>query len=172
MTSHPGPGWYPDPENSAGKVRWWDGGRWTSAVAPRQAPPPPVEEPKPGFVPYATAPPQQQQPVEFDASVPPRPGTQVPSDCVWAEIPHPGPLPRGGKFGDLASRMQALGTIAGRTEREIISFVGAPHSRSGAGGNGSYILQWIKIGAFSGSSHYVLSFDRYGVCWGITHESN
>jgi len=126
-------------------------------------------EPMEGFVPYATAPPMHQQPIAFDASTPPRPGTQVPSDCVWAQIPHPGPIPKGGRFGDTASRMRALGTIAGRTKREIVAFVGAPNARNGTG-DGNYILQWIKIGAWSGSSHYVLSFDRYGVCWGIDHE--
>ncbi|MBX9151978.1 DUF2510 domain-containing protein [Rhodococcus qingshengii] len=135
------------------------------------APQSPLGEPEPmeGFVPYATAPPQHQQPIEFDASTPPHPGTQVPSDCVWAQIPHPGPIPKGSRFGDTASRMRALGTIAGRTEREITAFVGAPNARNGTG-DGNYILQWIKIGAWSGSSHYVLSFDRYGVCWGIDHE--
>lgn len=122
-----------------------------------------------GFVPYATATPQHQAPVEFDSSTPPQEGTRVPADCVWAEIPHPGPIPRGRKFGDTASRMVALGTIAGRTEREIVSFVGPPNSRNSIG-NGGYILQWIKISAWSNSSHYVLRFDRYGVCWGIDHE--
>ncbi|NMM83092.1 hypothetical protein B2J88_01695 [Rhodococcus sp. SRB_17] len=122
-----------------------------------------------GFVPYATAPPQHLQPVEFDASTPPQPGTQVPADCVWAQIPHPGPIPRGKIFGDTSSRMQALGIIAGRTEHEIVSFVGPPNSRNSTG-DGDYILQWIKISAWSNSSHYVLRFDRYGVCWGIDHE--
>lgn len=65
--------------------------------------------------------------------------------------------------------MAALGTIAGRTEREIVSFVGPPNSRSGTG-DGGYILQWIKISSFN-QSHFVLSFDKYGVCWGVQHES-
>jgi hypothetical protein len=52
---------------------------------------------------------------------------------------------------------------AGVVVVDVLAFVGAPNARNGAG-DGNYILQWIKTGAWSGSSHYVLSFDRYGVC--------
>lgn len=31
------PGWYPDPDGS-GRARYWDGGRWTDALAPQGAP--------------------------------------------------------------------------------------------------------------------------------------
>ncbi|MFD3425323.1 DUF2510 domain-containing protein [Nocardia fluminea] len=162
------PGWYPDPQDITASHRWWDGARWTDAVLPQPAPPS-QQATTPGFVPYATATAAAAPTVTFDASTPPRPGTQVPADCVWAEIQHPGPPARRPAFGDTSSRMAALGTIAGRTEREIVSFVGPPNSRSGVG-DGGYILQWIKVASFS-HSHFVLSFDKYGVCWGVQHES-
>lgn len=32
----PGGGWYPDPQNPRGSLRWWDGQRFTEHTSPRQ----------------------------------------------------------------------------------------------------------------------------------------
>jgi len=40
----PNPGWYPDPDG-IGVQRYWDGAKWTDAVAPRGQPPPPGQLP-------------------------------------------------------------------------------------------------------------------------------
>lgn len=85
------------------------------------------------------------------------------------EFPHPGPLPKPPRFGDLPTRLGKMGIVRGRTEAEIVSWIGPASSRSAAGG-GTYLLQWQNTAAYSRSWHYALIFDSNGVCGGITHE--
>ncbi|WP_416383251.1 DUF2510 domain-containing protein [Nocardioides sp. Leaf374] len=53
--STPGPGWHQDPARPAGHLRYWDGRRWTEAVAT----PPPAAAGRPA--PYAAPPPLAQR---------------------------------------------------------------------------------------------------------------
>ncbi|KQP65251.1 DUF2510 domain-containing protein [Nocardioides sp. Leaf285] len=54
--STPGPGWHQDPARPAGHLRYWDGRRWTEAVAT----PPPAAAGRPA--PYAAPPPRPTRP--------------------------------------------------------------------------------------------------------------
>ena len=92
------------------------------------------------------------------------------SPSFAAQFPHPGPMPKMPRFGGLAHRFSAMGTLAGRTRAEIESVVGPPQSWSGVG-PGQQLLQWQHIDAESGY-HIALVFDDNGVCGGVTHESS
>lgn len=69
-----------------------------------------------------------------------------------------------------------MGNPTGRTASEIQGALGRAESQS-VFGDGNFILQWIQvwngqIGTFSSrDSHFALEFDRYGVCVGISHQS-
>lgn len=107
-------------------------------------------------------------PLEFDATRPPQPGQAVPIDSVWAEHPYPGPPPAKLR-GSAPQKLVQLGALRGRPLQEIQAILGAASSSSSAG-DGMTLLQWQKITAYSGSYHYAMIFDRYGVCAGLTHE--
>jgi hypothetical protein len=63
----------------------------------------------------------------------------------------------------LQHKFQALGTLKGLSEAQIIAAVGAPRSRSAM--QGGYLLQWMATGY-----HIALIFDTQGICGGVSHE--
>ena len=70
----------------------------------------------------------------------------------------------------LPNKFVQMGTIAGRSVKEILEVVGPPSSTSSPG-PGLTLLQWIRTGSFLGGFHIALIFDSYGVCGGVTHQS-
>ncbi|MFP5416327.1 MAG: DUF2510 domain-containing protein [Actinomycetes bacterium] len=46
----PQPGWYPDPDGTPQRLRYWDGQRWTEHVQGTPPPAPPVRNPRPVLV--------------------------------------------------------------------------------------------------------------------------
>ncbi|UZF54646.1 hypothetical protein LH935_18120 [Gordonia polyisoprenivorans] len=130
---------------------------------------PPPPEPPANFVPYAAdvAPPAARG-YTFDTSTPPQPGDRVPPDCVWSQIPYPGPLPRGARSLLRVSRVMSIDPVA-RPVNQLTWVLGDPTART-EHPDGSFTLQWQKMTPAKGSSyHIVLSFDRYGVCESLNH---
>jgi hypothetical protein len=71
----------------------------------------------------------------------------------------------------LKKRFRRLGTIAGRTRKEIVEVVGPPSGVSSLP-EGKVLLQWMGSGA-AGAYHIALVFANQGehaVCEGINHE--
>ena len=64
----------------------------------------------------------------------------------------------------LAQRFASLGTLAGKSESEIVASVGRWTSRS-AIGEGRYSLQWLRA-----NYHIALLFTQDGICEGVSHE--
>lgn len=106
----------------------------------------------------------------FKADHPPRFGATVPADCVWATTPYPGPLKINAKSAMLrVNRIAALDPIA-RPLKQIISCIGKPDAVS-THADGTFLHQWQKTHPARGNSyHLALTFDRYGVCSGITQK--
>lgn len=132
------------------------------------APPEPEEIDIPeGFVPYGTQPATPQQPA-FRPTHAPGPGEPVPADCVWASVPHPGPLPRGAlRASSKIKGMRKLGNPAGRLLVEIRGVLGSESAVSTLG-NGDLLYQWEgKHTNWRQAYHYSMTFDRYGVCAGL-----
>ena len=63
----------------------------------------------------------------------------------------------------LRRKFVALGTLSGKSRREIEAAVGTPNSVS-AMPNG-LLLQWMASGY-----HIALIFDNEGICQGVSHE--
>jgi len=72
--------------------------------------------------------------------------------------------------GTVPNRIRAIGTLRGRPASEIISALGLPHTFSVLA-DGSRLQQWIKFGTYTGHYHYVLRFDPYDICIGITKQT-
>ena len=85
------------------------------------------------------------------------------------KYPHPGTMPTISAM-TLQNKFVQMGTLAGRTQEEIISVVGSPNTTSSPG-PGLTLMQWIRVGSFVGSFHIALIFDKNGVCGGVTHQS-
>lgn len=123
-----------------------------------------------GYVPAARPPQRWSSKPSFNADHPPRRGSTVPQDCVWATTPYPGPLKNKAKNAMFkASRAAALDPIA-RPLKEIISALGKPNSTS-TNPDGTFMHQWQATHPAKGNSYHVaLIFDRYGVCSGIAQQ--
>lgn len=106
----------------------------------------------------------------FDPFKPISEDNPIPPDSIWATAPYPGPLPKEAFRGPVPRRIRAIGKLRGRPASEIISVLGPPHTISGLA-DGGRLRQWIKFSAYSGSYHYVLRFDRYDLCIGITKQT-
>ena len=65
----------------------------------------------------------------------------------------------------LRKRFVALGTLKGRTRREIVKAVGEASSET-ALPDGRTLLQWRATGY-----HIALLFEKNGRCYGVTHEN-
>jgi hypothetical protein len=85
------------------------------------------------------------------------------------KFPHPGTMPTISAM-TLQNKFVQMGTLAGRTQQEIINVVGPPNTTSSPG-PGLILLQWIRVGSFVGGFHIALIFDENGVCGGVTHQS-
>jgi len=66
---------------------------------------------------------------------------------------------------DLRKRFIALGSLTGRTRREIEKAVG-PAAQETALPDGRTLLQWRATGY-----HIALVFEKNGRCFGVTHEN-
>ena len=64
----------------------------------------------------------------------------------------------------LANKFKKLGTLTGKSYKEIAAAVGAENSHSAIAGGS--IRQWIRVGL-----HIALRFDENDVCLGVTHET-
>ena len=65
----------------------------------------------------------------------------------------------------LRKRFVALGTLKGRTRKEIVKAVGQPASEAVLP-DGRILLQWRATGY-----HIALVFEKNGRCFGVTHEN-
>jgi hypothetical protein len=65
----------------------------------------------------------------------------------------------------LRKRFVALGTLKGRTRKEIVKAVGEPATVT-ALPDGRTLLQWRATGY-----HIALVFEKNGRCFGVTHEN-
>ncbi len=65
----------------------------------------------------------------------------------------------------LRRRFVALGTLKGRTRREIVKAVGEPSIETPLP-DGRTLLQWRATGY-----HIALVFEQNGRCFGVTHEN-
>jgi hypothetical protein len=65
----------------------------------------------------------------------------------------------------LRKQFVALGTLTGRTRREIVKAVGEPGSETTLA-DGRTLLQWRATGY-----HIALVFEKNGRCFGVTHEN-
>jgi hypothetical protein len=65
----------------------------------------------------------------------------------------------------LRKQFVALGTLKGRTRREIVKAVGEPATET-ALPDGRTLLQWRATGY-----HIALVFEQNGRCFGVTHEN-
>jgi hypothetical protein len=65
----------------------------------------------------------------------------------------------------LRKRFVALGTLKGRTRREIVKAVGEPSTETPLP-DGRTLLQWRATGY-----HIALVFEKNGRCFGVTHEN-
>jgi hypothetical protein len=65
----------------------------------------------------------------------------------------------------LRKRFVALGTLTGRTRKEIVKAVGQPATET-ALPDGRTLLQWRATGY-----HIALVFEKNGRCFGVTHEN-
>jgi hypothetical protein len=65
----------------------------------------------------------------------------------------------------LRKRFVALGTLKGRTRKEIIKAVGQPSIETELP-DGRTLLQWRATGY-----HIALLFEKNGRCFGVTHEN-
>jgi hypothetical protein len=181
-TEHPSTaGWYPN----NGVLQWWDGSEW-GATAPGL---PSLEQFAASHEEYrwvemgsltsrlddtafvermklATA---VLPDVLFSADEPPASGSKVPTDCVWASSPYPGPVPRAATLvSKMSKRFQALGNLRGRTLAEIVAVVG-PLAASVEAPDGTSKRTWQQ-GGFLGIWRVQLKFDRYDVCMGVVTE--
>jgi len=64
----------------------------------------------------------------------------------------------------LRKRFVSLGSLKGRTRKEIVKVVGQPGTET-ALPDGRTLLQWRATGY-----HIALVFERNGRCFGVTHE--
>jgi hypothetical protein len=65
----------------------------------------------------------------------------------------------------LHKRFVALGTLKGRTRKEIVKVVGEPTSETTLP-DGRTLLEWRATGY-----HIALLFEKNGRCFGVTHEN-
>ncbi len=65
----------------------------------------------------------------------------------------------------LRKRFIALGTLKGRTRKEIVKAVGQPATETTLP-DGRTLLQWRATGY-----HIALVFEKNGRCFGVTHEN-
>ena len=65
----------------------------------------------------------------------------------------------------LRKRFVALGTLKGRTRKEIVKAVGQPATETPLP-DGRTLLQWRTTGY-----HIALVFEKNGRCFGVTHEN-
>ena len=65
----------------------------------------------------------------------------------------------------LRKQFVALGSLKGRTRREIVKAVGEPATET-ALPDGRTLLQWRTTGY-----HIALVFEKNGRCFGVTHEN-
>jgi len=65
----------------------------------------------------------------------------------------------------LRKRFVALGTLKGKTRREIVKAVGEPGTETTLP-DGRTLLQWRATGY-----HIALVFEKNGRCFGVTHEN-
>jgi hypothetical protein len=66
---------------------------------------------------------------------------------------------------DLRRRFIALGSLKGRTRRDIVKAVGEPATETTLP-DGRTLLQWRATGY-----HIALVFEKNGRCFGVTHEN-
>ncbi len=66
---------------------------------------------------------------------------------------------------ELRKQFIALGSLKGRTRREIVKAVGEPATET-ALADGRTLLQWRTTGY-----HIALVFEKSGRCFGVTHEN-
>jgi hypothetical protein len=100
----------------------------------------------------------------------PTQGDLVPLNCAWAFVLHPGSFPSDpGGFAAIDKKFVAMGTLVGRTFHEIEAVAGPPMTRVAF--VGGFNAVWGKTG-FLSIWQIALQFDPYGVCVGITAETN
>lgn len=106
----------------------------------------------------------------FDKSRIPSDGDLVPMDCVWAFVKHPGEFPNGiVPYMSIDKKFVSMGTLRGRTFREIEEAAGPPMSKVAHMGCTNAV--WGKTG-FISFWQIALTFDPYGVCMGVYSENN
>lgn len=172
------PGWYPH----SGSLQWWGGIEW-GATAPGALSPAQSAASHEEYrwvevgsltsrlndaafeermqVALAVLP-----DVSFSADRPPASGSKVPSDCVWAYSPYPGPVPRAAMSAStLRKKFQALGNLRGRTMAEIVTVAGQ-FAASVEAPDGTSKRTWQRRG-FLGLWQATLKFDKYDVCVGV-----